>query len=215
MPIKHAFTSAKSDGGDATIVRPSDWNAEHTFWEQVIDESGSSLSNWTSISGTWSTTGSIIQQTNTAAAHSKLRYNDTIIPGFGYLFEFETRIVAEHGSGDHNAGMGVAVTNSTTGGGLAVFVNRNDQTIQIERLASAVIHGPAFTNAANTWYKVRCLLIGHILTIWIDDVLFGQFVAETLLVTNSRADWVAIDTFACSADFRNIKCWIASIDLPA
>jgi methionyl-tRNA formyltransferase len=29
MPVKHAFTSAKSDGGDATLVRPSDWNAGH------------------------------------------------------------------------------------------------------------------------------------------------------------------------------------------
>lgn len=31
MGIKHAFTSAKSDGGDATLVRPSDWNAEHVL----------------------------------------------------------------------------------------------------------------------------------------------------------------------------------------
>lgn len=32
MPnIKHSFTSAKSDGGDATLVKPSDWNAEHTL----------------------------------------------------------------------------------------------------------------------------------------------------------------------------------------
>ena len=30
MPITHAFTSAKSDGGDATLVKPSDWNAAHT-----------------------------------------------------------------------------------------------------------------------------------------------------------------------------------------
>lgn len=29
MPIKHAFTSPKSDGGDATLVRPTDWNADH------------------------------------------------------------------------------------------------------------------------------------------------------------------------------------------
>jgi hypothetical protein len=27
--VKHAFQSAKADGGDSTIVRPSDWNAEH------------------------------------------------------------------------------------------------------------------------------------------------------------------------------------------
>ncbi len=32
MPnIKHTFTSAKSDGGDSSLVRPSDWNAEHTL----------------------------------------------------------------------------------------------------------------------------------------------------------------------------------------
>ena len=29
MPPKHAFTSAKADGADATLVRPSDWNALH------------------------------------------------------------------------------------------------------------------------------------------------------------------------------------------
>jgi hypothetical protein len=31
MPVKHAFTSAKSDGADATLVRPSDWNAGHVI----------------------------------------------------------------------------------------------------------------------------------------------------------------------------------------
>lgn len=29
MPIKHAFVSAKSDDGDASLVRPSNWNANH------------------------------------------------------------------------------------------------------------------------------------------------------------------------------------------
>ena len=29
MSIKHAFTSAKDDGADTTLVRPSNWNAEH------------------------------------------------------------------------------------------------------------------------------------------------------------------------------------------
>lgn len=30
IQIKHPFTSAKGDGGDATLVRPSNWNALHT-----------------------------------------------------------------------------------------------------------------------------------------------------------------------------------------
>ena len=29
--VKHKFTSAKADGADATLVRPSNWNAEHLF----------------------------------------------------------------------------------------------------------------------------------------------------------------------------------------
>ena len=29
MAVKHAFTSAKSDGADAALVRASNWNADH------------------------------------------------------------------------------------------------------------------------------------------------------------------------------------------
>ena len=29
MPITHAFTNAKADGSDTSVVRPSDWNAVH------------------------------------------------------------------------------------------------------------------------------------------------------------------------------------------
>lgn len=31
ISLKHAFSSAKSDGTDATLVQPSNWNAEHTL----------------------------------------------------------------------------------------------------------------------------------------------------------------------------------------
>lgn len=30
MSVKHAFSSGVADGGDATLVRPSNWNAAHT-----------------------------------------------------------------------------------------------------------------------------------------------------------------------------------------
>ncbi len=39
MPVKHAFVSAKTDGADATLVRPSDWNASHSGssdWDSVV-----------------------------------------------------------------------------------------------------------------------------------------------------------------------------------
>lgn len=31
ISVKHAFTSPKVDGGDTTLIRPSNWNAEHTI----------------------------------------------------------------------------------------------------------------------------------------------------------------------------------------
>jgi len=31
MAVIHTFNSGKADGGDATLVRPSDWNANHTL----------------------------------------------------------------------------------------------------------------------------------------------------------------------------------------
>ena len=34
--IKHNFTSPKADGSDATVVRPSDWNAEHTIEDGAL-----------------------------------------------------------------------------------------------------------------------------------------------------------------------------------
>ncbi len=31
VSLKHAFASAKADSGDATLIQPSNWNAEHTL----------------------------------------------------------------------------------------------------------------------------------------------------------------------------------------
>lgn len=40
---KHPFVSAKSDGGDATLVRPSNWNAGHDIGIQLTNRSGGTL----------------------------------------------------------------------------------------------------------------------------------------------------------------------------
>lgn len=36
MAIKHTFVSAKADGADTSLVRPSDWNADHTIEDASI-----------------------------------------------------------------------------------------------------------------------------------------------------------------------------------
>jgi len=36
MPVTHPFVSAIGDGGDATLVRPSNWNADHAFPDKNV-----------------------------------------------------------------------------------------------------------------------------------------------------------------------------------
>src|SRR3989304_890388 len=38
MAVKHAYPSGKADGGDATKVRPTNWNADHVG-DQMLDRS--------------------------------------------------------------------------------------------------------------------------------------------------------------------------------
>jgi hypothetical protein len=40
MPITHLFQSAKSDGADATLVRASNWNANHVIRDAITNVSG-------------------------------------------------------------------------------------------------------------------------------------------------------------------------------
>lgn len=37
MPITHAFVSGVADGADATLVRPSDQNADHKWLAETAD----------------------------------------------------------------------------------------------------------------------------------------------------------------------------------
>lgn len=43
MPVTHAFVSAIADGGDATLVRPSDWNDDHVVVLRTITISSGSF----------------------------------------------------------------------------------------------------------------------------------------------------------------------------
>lgn len=36
MPVTHPFVSAVADGGDATLIRPSNWNADHAFPDKNV-----------------------------------------------------------------------------------------------------------------------------------------------------------------------------------
>lgn len=72
MPLRHTFVSAKSDGGDSTLVRPSDWNADHTVssweWASVAASPSTSQNDYspTGWDGTHPSRGTYLRLTPTA-----------------------------------------------------------------------------------------------------------------------------------------------------
>ena len=62
MSITHSFVSAKSDGGDATLVRPSDWNAAHVlegFHPTIIQDKSTENSSSSSVAVTLDSTPTV------------------------------------------------------------------------------------------------------------------------------------------------------------
>ncbi|KKN05572.1 hypothetical protein LCGC14_1086070 [marine sediment metagenome] len=49
MPITHPFVSGKADGGDATEVRASNWNADHAGFAQVRKTATQGVTNSTAL----------------------------------------------------------------------------------------------------------------------------------------------------------------------
>ena len=49
MAIKHAFVSGIADGDDTTLVRPSDWNAEHVGLKVIRKTADETVNNSTTL----------------------------------------------------------------------------------------------------------------------------------------------------------------------
>ena len=68
MPITHIFASAKSDGADATLVQPGDWNAAHVSSDPV-----SAIVAAGAIANTETVVTSVTMPANTMAAGTTFR----------------------------------------------------------------------------------------------------------------------------------------------
>jgi hypothetical protein len=59
MSLTHAKVSAKSDGGDATLVRPSDWNADHVLGRLKISAGTALVAGDFALSSGWGNTATV------------------------------------------------------------------------------------------------------------------------------------------------------------
>lgn len=175
-------------------------------WELVVNESGASIANWTSVAGTWSAdAGGFLKQTGTGSSYSGLRYTAKT-PGV-VAMQAEIRIPsAGQPAGDHRALLAVGwdATLSTfhaplggiqTGATDRVWMQRGDQSTV----------GETYTIADDTWYTVLVLRNGVELSIFVDGVgAMSRFLAVADL---EASEYVGLVSFQGIVHYRNIKAW--------
>lgn len=66
MAVKHAFVSGVSDGADTSLVRPSNWNADHTIDNDTVSEAQLSISDVTTKNASTSAHGFLPKLPNDA-----------------------------------------------------------------------------------------------------------------------------------------------------
>ena len=80
MAIKHTFSSPKADGADATLVRPSDWNASHDDGglQANVDAVSVVAVNATSIANAASNAASIVSQAVSVETVNRVSADDVL-----------------------------------------------------------------------------------------------------------------------------------------
>ena len=187
-------------------------------WVQDVNEAGASLASFTSLTGTWSTDGTNISQTSVAGSAARLRHTAQVPQGWGLIHEAEIRFPTTGAGGGsiRRGGLLMLHNGSTTDtSALSVYLNEGGNQLSVERDASAAVRSVAHTLAKDTWYKLRCVLTGNVLSIYIDGVLKSTTNLGNLAGWMAAADYLGLYTYGTRVDFRNVKSWTLRGGAPA
>ena len=193
-------------GGNA-VVRIPPLAEDVTGWQLDIDQSGASFSDWTGLSGTWSSDGTVIQQTNTSGDWRAAMFNTQQPLGMPYILEAEVQAVSSGAQSLHVVGLiaGFSGTLATSGGEVDLRVTAGVRSIHFMYLASTDISDFARSWNDDTWYTLRVITTGATTSAYLD----GALVATAGNLTNNSANnkFIGLSSWGCAVKFRNIKAW--------
>lgn len=121
MAVRHSKVSAKSDGGDATLVRPSDWNATHVDDDPTIYILGGTSSGNAAALAAATTLTNAINNAPSTGVHIKFSGFITYTALPGPALDSKTGVSIE-GIGSVTAGSGGLATLEYTGAGSGSFI---------------------------------------------------------------------------------------------
>lgn len=178
-------------------------------WTLVVDESGASVANWTSVAGTWSAdAGGYIKQTDTTDAYRGLRITASVHPGAAMVAQAEVRFPTSAKT-LRRAMLAIgstAAVGSTTDIWAGVQEGAADGTI-IQR-GDAGTATDSLAIAEDQWYTVRVSQFANVVTVAVDGTIISTYRATPTIATNPvAASWFMLMDYSGETHFRNIKVW--------
>lgn len=177
-------------------------------WQLVIDEDGSSLANWTNISGTWtSEAGPYFKQADTSATYRGMYYTTPLDLANGpIIMQADVRFPTS-GTSDRRAGLAPVATGLLTGVSVAwgalgdtdvSWISRGDQSN----------NSVSTTVADDTWYTLRVIVNGDVISVYKDGVfLRANRVSPTGALGEEIAHFAQLWEYKGEIHYRNIKLW--------
>lgn len=190
---------------DAAALAANHTHSGGASWTQDVNESGASVANWTSVAGSWASSGGLIQQATVSASFKTLTYTAQIPFGFPLIAEAEIRFPTS------GQGVGSFVHAGFAIGGLGVLLTRGSQQITLQNYATADVRVISQTLALDTWYKLRAVASGNRISVYVDGTLKGTSIVASAIV----ADQFSLASYDSKPDFRNVKVWTLSGSAPA
>lgn len=206
------LTTAETD--DTLVLAPDgaggvEFRAETggsgTSWTQDINETGSSVANWTVVSGSWASAGGLIQQATVSATFKTLTFTAQTAMGFPTIAEAEIRFPTS------GQGTGALVHAGFVIGAVGILLNRGgpaihhqDYTVTDHRTVSVAL-------SLDVWYKLRAVIAGSRVSTFLD----GTLIATSVIPSVIPSDKFSLASYNSLPDFRNIKLWTLSGGAPA
>lgn len=192
-------------------------------WLQVLDDPGTSLTNWTSVLGSWSAPGSYLEQTDTSTAYRTLQWNGSFTSSTVMLqaeFYIPTPGTAAYPgayltladsvqSGYNKIQYRPAIANYNNGasgaGTWGMFLTPStDTSVGYIDLANG-------EGAYDSWRTLILIVDGGSYYGWVD----GNFVGVVSSYDTRQWNTFSLSSYGTASRWRNIKAWQAVNDLPS
>lgn len=194
--------------GSALVSSPGAWN-------KIVDNALSSLTGFTSQSGTWAINAGVIKQTNTAG-RNRLTYNTQLPCGLPFIMECEVQLPTSSGTANRRVGIFThsdsvgahgslgALNISTTSGSTIDGVH-----LELDNVANRA--DGTISKAIGAWIKIRFVVTGWAASLYVDGVFITSGLQMNEPSSSQTGLYIGFETNNVEGWYRNLKVWVPSL----